>query len=130
MDQQDDPTLPTPEYARAVFECLTSGLPAGEAHTLLQKHAQLVAAGETHKFTADMTALGIRFEVLEEKIDEEAEDRPQEATLVCNSITQGLYNEMKRRFPWLGTDDDAGSGADAISQLAAWFEELEQEGAK
>lgn len=28
--------------------------------------------------------------------------------------------ELERLFPWLGTDDDAGSGADVISQLALY----------
>lgn len=31
--------------------------------------------------------------------------------------------ELKSRFPWLGTDEDAGSGADVIGVLAEWYAE-------
>lgn len=43
---------------------------------------------------------------------------------MSNSITKGLAAELKWRFPWLGTNDDAGSGADVISELASWYNEL------
>jgi hypothetical protein len=34
-----------------------------------------------------------------------------------------LVEEMKRRFPWLGTDDEA-DGSETISELSDWYEEL------
>lgn len=39
------------------------------------------------------------------------------------SINQQLANEMKRRFPWLGTSDEA-NGADAVEQLNEWYDAL------
>ena len=32
--------------------------------------------------------------------------------------------DLQSRFPWLGTDEDAGSGADVIETLADWYEQL------
>jgi hypothetical protein len=38
-----------------------------------------------------------------------------------NSISTA---DLRSRFPWLGTDEDAGSGADVIESLADWYEQL------
>lgn len=38
--------------------------------------------------------------------------------------TSELVAEMKRRFPWLGTEDDAAEGADTVMELVDWYEEL------
>ena len=32
--------------------------------------------------------------------------------------------DLQSRFPWLGTDGDAGAGADVIETLADWYEQL------
>ena len=36
-----------------------------------------------------------------------------------------IAEELKRRFPWLGTGEDAGSGADIIQSLTDWYDELQ-----
>lgn len=35
-----------------------------------------------------------------------------------------LAQVLKRRFPWLGTDLDAGSGADVIEELDRLYNDL------
>ena len=32
--------------------------------------------------------------------------------------------DLQSRFPWLGIDEDAGSGANVIETLAEWYEQL------
>ena len=35
-----------------------------------------------------------------------------------------MLAELKRHFPWLGTDEEAGSGADVIQELCDWHAAL------
>jgi hypothetical protein len=32
--------------------------------------------------------------------------------------------QLKDKFPWLGTQEEAGSGADVIAALSDWYEDL------
>lgn len=39
-------------------------------------------------------------------------------------INRTIADELKHRFPWIGTEADAGSGTDVIQELVEWYHEL------
>ena len=39
-------------------------------------------------------------------------------------IKEAIRDELKRRFPWLGTDDENVSGSDVIDDIASLYEDM------
>lgn len=92
-------------------------------------NAMATAADTIEKILADEDAEKIS---TEDMIDELCTLRDELQDTVEKNVggLQRIALVLKARFPWLGTEDNAGSGADVISTLADLYDEYWTKGKK